>query len=222
MISADPTAPDLTITVKSLRAQHDGAEILVGVVLENGEHREQKNLLLTTEQYREIKPQKGVIDEETYLRIEEASLLCGAIRCGENLLSYGANSAQTLAQKIVRHGYRRDIAAAAAERLCEMGLIDERRDMAREVEKCLKKLWGKKRIQAHLWGKGFDSGVISASEEILEEADFVANCAAMIRKHYATLPTEPDETRRMMASLARYGYSLTEIRAAIGRIQGEQ
>ena len=38
-----PTQNPLTITVKSLRAQHDGAEILVSVLLEDGEHREQKN-----------------------------------------------------------------------------------------------------------------------------------------------------------------------------------
>ena len=216
MMAADYSAgSDLTVTVRSLRAQHEGAEILVGVVLENGEHREQRNLLITVEQYYEIQPRKGVIDEETFERLEEASALCNAIRCGENLLSYGANSAKTLAQKITRHGYSREIAARASERLCEMGLIDEMGDMEREVEKCLRKLWGKKRIQAHLWGRGFEGEVVSASSALLEEVDFAANCAALIRKHYGAIPTDGDETRRMMASLARYGYSLTEIRDAM-------
>ncbi len=205
----------ITITVKSLRAQHDGAEILVGVVLESGEHREQRNLLLTTEQYCELRPARGEIDEALFEQLEAASDLCHAIRCGENLLSYGANSVQMLAQKLVRHGFRRDVALAAAQRLCEVGLIDEKGDMHREVEKCLRKLWGAKRIQTHLWSRGFDAEVMATLGEILADVDFAENCAALIRKHYATLPQDAAEERRMIASLGRYGYTLSEIRQAM-------
>ncbi|MBE6554049.1 MAG: RecX family transcriptional regulator [Ruminococcaceae bacterium] len=208
----------ITITVRSLRAQHDGAEILVGVVLESGEHREQRNLLLTTEQYCELRPTRGEIDESLFERLEAASDLCRAIRCGENLLSYGANSVQMLTQKIVRHGFRRDVALAAAEKLCEVGLIDENEDMRREVEKCLRKLWGAKRIQAHLWSRGFDAGVMASLDSLLADVDFVANCAALIRKHYVALPQDAAEERRMVSSLGRYGYTLTQIRQAMRRI----
>lgn len=208
----------LTITVRSLRAQRDGSEILVGVVLENGEHREQKSLLLTVEQYYELKPVRGVISEELYDRLEEASTLCRAIRCGENLLSYGANSAQMLSQKIVRHGFRRDVAMSAAQKLQEMGLIDEESDMRREIEKCLQKLWGSKRIQSHLWSRGFGNNVMASLPSYLEEIDFAANCAALIRKHYGEVPEEVDAQKRMIASLCRYGYSLTEIREAFRKV----
>ena len=47
-----PAYTPLRITVRSLRAQHDGAEILVGVVLEDGEHREQKSLFMMQKQER--------------------------------------------------------------------------------------------------------------------------------------------------------------------------
>ena len=216
-----PTQNPLTITVKSLRAQHDGAEILVSVLLEDGEHREQKNLLLTTEQYCELRPTRGVIDETLYEQLEEASDLCRAIRCGENLLSFGSNSVQMLAQKIARHGFRRDVALTAAQKLCERGLIDEQGDLRREVEKCLRKLWGAKRIGSHLWSRGFDSAVMAGLNEILREVDFDANCAALIRKHYGELPTDPAEERRMIASLGRYGYTLSQIRNAM-RIVSEE
>ena len=215
------THPSLTITVRSLRAQHDGAEILVGVVLESGEHREQKNLILTVEQYTELRPEKGVISEELYERLEEASDLCRAIRVGENLLSYGSNSAKMLAQKIARHGYRREIAQAAAQRLCERGLVNEERDMQREVEKCLGKLWGSKRISSHLWNRGFDGEVMRLLPSVLEDIDFVANCATLIRKHYGEVPTEPNDQKKMIASLGRYGYSLGEIREAIRSLEND-
>ena len=208
-------ANPLTITVRALRAQHEGAEMLVQLLLENGEHQEQKSLVITTEQYCELNLTKGIIDEETYERIEEASELCRALRSGESLLSYGANSVQALTRKLVGKGYSRDVAAAAAERLESYGLINEERDMQREVEKCLRKLWGAKRISAHLWGKGYDSETMQSLPALLLNVDFSQNCMTLIRKHYGEVPAEADEQRRMIASLSRYGYAIGEIREAI-------
>ena len=62
-------ANPLTITIRALRAQHEGAEMLVQLLLENGEHQEQKSLVITTEQYCEFNLTRGPIDEETYERI---------------------------------------------------------------------------------------------------------------------------------------------------------
>ena len=204
----------MTITVRSLRAHNNGSEVVVGVLLENGEYREQKNLPLTMEQYCEIKPTKGVITEEMYDLLEDASELCRAIRCGEYLLSFGANSVQMLTQKIMRHGYSKETAHRASKKLEEMGLIDEQSDLRREVEKCLKKLWGARRISSYLWSRGFSQDALGELPEMLEEIDFAANCARLIRKHYASLPNDADEQRRMIASLGRYGYTITEIRKA--------
>lgn len=205
----------ITITVRSLRAQHDGAEILVGVLLESGELREQKSLPISAEQYYAIQPCKGEISEEMYEQLEAASQLCLAMRCGENLLSYAPNSANTLAQKLTRRGYPREVAQRAAAKLCEMGLIDEKRDVRREVEKCLRKLWGAKRIREHLWSRGFAHYSLEELPELLCEVDFTANCAALIRKHYGEVPKEADEMHRMTASLTRYGYSIREIKGAL-------
>lgn len=208
------TALPVTITVRALRAQHDGAEVLVQVILDNGEHREQKSLPLTMEQYCTIKPQKGVISEELYERIEEASQLCLALRSGESLLSYGSNSVQRLSRKLMQRGYSRDVAAEAARRLEETGLINEAEDVRREVERCLRKLWGEKRITAHLWSKGFAREALQDVPALLSEVDFVKNCTALIRKKYGEIPKDPDEFRRMTASLARSGYSIGQIREA--------
>lgn len=210
---------DMKITVRSLHAQGDGAEVLLRITLESGEHREERRLLLTTEQYCELKPCRGEISEEFFERLEEAAELCAALRSGENLLSFGANSVQLLAQKLMRRGFTRDVASAAAERLARMGLINETEDLRREVEKCLRKLWGAKRIGSHLWSRGFGSEAMTTLSALLEEVDFSANCAALIRRHYVGIPTDPDERRRMIASLSRYGYTLTEIRSAIAKIE---
>ena len=207
------------ITIRSLHAQNEGSEIVVRLLLEHGEHREERRLLITTEQYYELKLSRGVITEEMFDRIEEASVLCNAIRSGEHLLSYGANSVQMLSQKLMRRGFSRNVALSAAQRLQEMGLIDEQNDLRREMEKCLRKLWGAKRIGAHLWSRGFAADAMAELPTLLEEVDFVSNCAALIGKHYVGIPTDPDERRHMIASLSRYGYSIGEIRAAIARVE---
>ena len=213
-ISYGVTSP-LTITIRALRAQHEGSEMLVQLLLENGEHQEQKSLVITTEQYCEFNLTRGPISEETYEKIEEAAELCRALRSGESLLSYGANSVQALTRKLVGKGYQRAVASAAAERLAGYGLIDEKRDMQREVEKCLRKLWGSKRISSHLWGKGYAAETMQGLSALLEDIDFAENCAALIKKHYGEVPTDTNEHRRMIASLSRYGYSIGEIREAI-------
>ncbi len=216
MLEVSETIPSpLKISIIRLVLQNEGSEVSVRLLLENGEHREQKSLLITTEQYCEIKPQKGVISEETYDLLEEASVLCRALRCGENILSYGANSVYRLSQKLMQKGFSREVAQAAAQKLCEMGLIDEVADVQREVEKCLGKLWGSKRISAHLWSRGFAPESLAHLPELLEEIDFVSNCVRLIQKHYCEIPSDPAELRRMTASLSRYGYTIGEIRDAI-------
>lgn len=204
----------MLIRIRSLRVQHEGAEVSVGIVITCGEHREQKSLPITTEQYCELKLSVGEISEELYDRLEEASVLCSALRSGEHLLSYGANSAQMLTRKLMQRGFSKEVASLAVERLCTMGLINERQDLRREVEKCLRKLWGAKRISAHLWSRGFDQEVIRELPALLEEVDFPANCAIYIRKHYGEVPDAPNEKKKMVAALYRYGYTLQEIRLA--------
>jgi len=208
---------NVRITVRSICAQNEGSEVALRVLLENGAHREERRLVLTTEQYLELKPMKGDTSEEYFECLESAAELCRAIRAGEHLLSYGGNTVQTLTQKLIRRGFSRAVAMEASEKLQAMGLIDETRDLQREFDKCLKKLWGAKRINAHLWSKGFGVDAMEALPVLLEGVDFVSNCVALIEKHYGEPPRDTDEQRRMISSLCRYGYSLGEIREAIRR-----
>ena len=220
-INRNAGANSFKITIRHLRAQNNGAEIAVGVLLENGEHCEQKNMIVTTEQYSEWKLCRGEISEETYELLEDATLLCKALRSGEHLLAYGANTKQMLARKLTQKGYSREISERAADRLCEMGLLNEENDLRREVEKCLRKLWGEKRIVSHLWSRGFSTDTMEALPVLLEEVDFVANCKALINKHYGGVPSDVSEQRRMIAGLSRYGYALSEIKTALRMITEE-
>ena len=204
--------PSVAISVASIRAQNNGAEMAVTVVIENGAARDVRKFVILTEQYCSLKPTKGPITEAQFEALESASRLCGALRSGQSSLSYGSASVLHLTRKIMRHGYTKEEATAAAERLRDAGLINEGDDLSREVEKCLRKLWGANRIRSHLWSKGFAKETLEALPSLLAEVDFPANCAALIRKHYPAIPTDQKERQKLYAALARYGYSPDEIR----------
>ena len=210
---------EIFITLLSLRAVNDGAAVAIKLLLENGEQREERQLTVSTEQYCELKPRRGRITAELYEQLEAAAQLSAAVQSGARLLAYGANTEDFLTKKLMRRGYSRAVAAEAASSLKAKGLIDEDQILIREVEKCLRKLWGAGRIRAHLYSRGFDSASISRLEELLADVDLVGACFALIGKHYARLPDEGDERRRLIAFLSRYGYSLTEIRSAFARMQ---
>lgn len=204
--------PSVAISVASIRAQNNGAEMAVTVVIENGAARDVRKFVILTEQYCSLKPTRGPITEAQFEALESASRLCGALRSGQSSLSYGSASVLHLTRKIMRHGYTKEEATAAAERLRDAGLINEDDDLSREVEKCLRKLWGANRIRSHLWSKGFAKETLEALPSLLAEVDFPANCAALIRKQYGSVPTDPKDRKKLYAALARYGYSPDEIR----------
>ena len=214
-----PLPNGFAIALISLRAQNEGAEIALTLKIESGENSEQKRLIISTEQYGEMKPKRGSLTPEEYDALESAARLYAAIRRGEGLLSYSSNSARMLTRKLNQKGYDRETAEKAAEILKDKGLINEQKDVEREVERCVRKLWGTARIRAHLWSKGFDREGLTELDTLLEEVDFAENCAQLIRKKYKTPPTDPAERRRMIAALARYGYSMSEIKEAISKIK---
>lgn len=213
MTDFDQSAP-LKITIESIRAKNDGEEMQITVVIENEFARDVRKLVILTEQYCALKPKKGAVTEEQFEALETAARLCGALRSGQSSLSYGSASVLHLTQKIMRHGYSKEEAAAAAERLRDAGLINEDAQLEHEVEKCLRKLWGARRIQNHLWAKGFAKETLASLPALLAPVDFAENCAALIRKRCGSLPGEQEERKKLFAALVRYGYSPDEIRAA--------
>lgn len=205
----------MCMTVHAVRAQNGGAEVSVGVTLACGENREHKSFLLSAEQYAQLRPEKGALTEEQYDRLEEASALYAAVRCGEYLLSYGANSVQMLTRKLVQHGFEREVAKAAAQLLAEKGILDESADVRREIERCVRKLWGSKRITAHLWSRGYGVEALADLDALYEPVDFTVQCERLIVKHFGVVPADKEERQRMFGFLSRYGYSFGEIRQAV-------
>ena len=188
----------LTVTVRDIREQSDGGAVALSVVLAAGDRSECRTLVIGVADYAVLKPRKGTVTEEDFEALEAAARVWGAMRCGEKLLAYGANTRLMLIRKIMRHGYSREEAETAAERLSGMGLIDEENDLRNQ-----------------LFTRGFSRETMELLPEVLSEVDFAENCRRLIEKQYGGLPQDGDEERRMIACLYRYGYRMDDIRAAV-------
>ncbi len=215
-------ASQMHITLDRLRSSASGSELLVTVSLTCGELSEERHLVLSMEQYCEMGLRKGELTPEAFEGLERAAELHDAVKSGERILACGANTAKTLAEKLVRRGFSRTVAAEAAGHLADIGIIDEERDIEPEVRRCLRKLWGERRIRQSLLSHGYSRAALERLPELLEEVDLAENCRRLIEKHYSELPADAAGRNKLMASLARYGYSAGEIREAMRRFATEK
>lgn len=211
----------MRIEVISVSSLAEGAEILLTVKLidEESGNYEKKKLSLFTEKYLELGLRRGsVIDVNTFDELERISEACRAIKKGSDLLSYAASSKKQLAQKLKRRGFDGARAEEAVDYLESAGMIDERENVRAAVSLSLKKLWGRKRIYCELIKKGYDRSCVSEEVDIIDFEEFVENCKRLIAKRVNDIPSDPVELKKLINFLARYGYSFSEIKAALSAL----
>ena len=204
----------MTVTITSISALSGGAEIALGVRISEGERFETRTLVLLARQYAELRPERGDIDCDRFELLLSEAEICSAVKRGMNILGFGACSEKNLVLKLRSRGFSRDAASSAARYLSELGYIKETDDALREAQKCLRKLWGRRRIAAALCEKGYTKDALSAALDELEDVDFAKNCAELIETRFRGLPEDADDRRKLVASLTRYGYSSAEIKEA--------
>lgn len=212
-----------------MTARDGGAEVLIRVELSEDvfdvaerspdsrrmPQREVRELLLLLDRYAALRPQKGVIDEGSFLQLQDAADFSEAVRLGLRLLSFGASTRRGLESKLCRKGVARETAAEASAYLSEHGYIDEERDAVREAERNVKKLRGRNRIRAVLCQKGYSPEAVDSAERYLDEVDFTQLCKALIQKRYEGALSDASSRKRVVATLMRNGYTMREIRAAM-------
>ena len=120
-------------------------------------------------------------------------------------------------------GISADIAEEAVSEIEKKGYLDDAASAAREAERCVAKKWGARRISAALYQKGYDGEAVKQALYALEDSgvDFAENCAELIRTRYDELPDDPNEKRKLYASMMRYGYSSSEINSAMDILKNE-
>lgn len=165
-----------------------------------------------------LKPGDQVSDQELFELIQASD----ARRAQEKalyLLEYRNYSKRELTEKIARTAASREAAQAAAGRMEELGLIDDRRfgeDYARELFS--RKGYGARRAAQELRRKGLDQELV---QELVEKygspEQSGENIRRVLEKKYPGWQADEKVRRRAFAALQRLGYSYQEVREAMGQ-----
>lgn len=196
-------------------------EIIVTFDLRDGDKRCASRFLISDGVYTELSLSVGLSTKYTYDAVEREAKIYAAYKKALNLLSFSSSSRRALQLKLMKHGYEAEISLLVLERLEANGLLRENDFAIREGERCLEKLWGERRIHAHLKEKGYSdeavSGVFFAFEDM--DVDFYENCLILLKKKHSHLPKDKKELQKIIASLMRYGYSLSQIKQAFKKME---
>lgn len=206
----------MEINITSITAGSD-EDVCVSFELVEGENRSRSRFFLPLSVFARLSLTVGASSQSVYETVELESKIFHAYKKALYLLSFGMQSKKTLQKKLVIRGCEAEIARVAIDRLVESRLLIEEDSAVREAEKCAEKLWGENRIRAHLISKGYGESEIKKAFFALEDngVDFSLNCSKLIKKKYLPLPKDKKEMQKIIVALMRYGYSMSQIKAAL-------
>ena len=140
------------------------------------------------------------------------------------LLEHRDHSKQELTEKIARTAASREAAQAAADKLEEMGLLDDRayaRGLARELFG--RKRYGARRVEQELRRKGIGREIIGeVLEEYGDEAGAREAMAQVLERRYPAWREDEKTRRRAVAALQRMGYPYDQVRSLLEELAGEE
>ena len=212
----------MTVSIVSLTA-HGTDDVCVSFAITNGTDTQTERLVVAAATVADLHLTVGDCNEACFDAVLAAAQKHEATRRALSLLSFGRQSPKALVRKLVQKGTNRDIATEAVKGLIRRGYLNPRADAYAEATACVAKGWGKTRITSTLYEKGYAAPIVHEALDHLDDdgVDYVENCAALMRRRFPDRPTDPRERAKMYASLARYGYTSSDIREALQLLENE-
>ncbi len=196
---------DEQITKDDFYFETDSAGLLVldgGLVAEKG---------LYVNQEIDFYELKSLVNESFYRRAKSRSLW---------YLSRGDLSYKALFEKLIR-SFPEDAAKSACDKMQELGFIDDERYASRLAENLLtQKKVAKRQAVMIMASKGIDRETAKYTLEDIE-VDTVQIICELIEKKYKNKLGDKVSCEKVVASLARRGYSFSDIREAIKKYNSE-
>ena len=196
--------------------------VCVSVEVSNESGCECVEFVILDELLDDIGLQMGAIDEDALYELDRAADVTAAYMSACASFAYTQGSLKSLYRKLIQKGFSKESSSMAIDIVESRGFVDEDEIAARRAEIMLSKLWGRSRILKKLREEGFSDVVIRGAFESIENTDFAENCAKVIEKKYSQVPMERRERDKMYASLARMGYSPSEIKKALSLIENKE
>lgn len=156
----------------------------------------------------------ATLTDEALRELLEASERRRAKEKALYLLEHSSHSKKELERKIARTTVSREAAKEAADRMEELGLVNDEtygENLARALFE--RKGFGTRRVRQELMAKGLDRELIARLlEEYADEDRTQENIRAVLEKKYRGYREDESVKRRAVAGLQRLGYSFDEIR----------
>lgn len=203
-----------TIRLCSLRAADGGARLVLHIEITTDTGVERLTLSPLVSGLDSL-PTVGELTEEALDFLREESDFANALVKGYRYLGASDRSPSALVKRLRAAGVSQVLAGRVVEQLLLSGMLNESEGAVREAERALAKLWGDRRICAALREKGYSAQAIAAAVAFLQEQDSVARCVRLIKKRRMALPQNEQEAARFAAALVRYGYTGSEMKAAM-------
>lgn len=213
----EPAKKEYGIFIKSLAAC--GSEkTTVRVAVANPSGREETEFLLMNSHVESLSLRVGEIDEEILPELEYFAEVARAYSSACASFAFAPSSYSALFKKLLSKGFSKDVCYDAIDCLKKTDFVREDEIALRRAQIFVEKRWGRSRIIMKLREEGFDDGAMSAAKSFLDETDFATICAEHIRKKYGRIPEDGHEKKLMFASLARMGFSTSDIVQAMKMI----
>ena len=121
---------------------------------------------------------------------------------------------QALYEKLLKAGFSKKTSAAVLAKLCEFGLIDDRRYAERMAERCKENNISKREAMHKMLLKGVPYDL---AKEMLEETDTdeEEQIKNLLEGKYAYKLTQEKGAEKVYAALVRKGFSYSSVRSAM-------
>lgn len=163
----------------------------------------------------------GVIDDDQLRELLARSEKNRAREKALYLLSLRDHSRGELERKL-RRTAGEQTAAETAARMEEIGLVDDGAYAARLAEElAARRFYPRRRILQELHEKGIVRAQAEAAAEAVDGEDW-ERAVQLLRRKYARRLHTPDDRRRTMAALGRYGFGGDAVRRAFDALRGEE
>ena len=201
----------MSVLIKALRQTSPER---LSIELDNGEE-----LKATLSLAAELRLFAGKALEEAELEeLRSSAALALCRNRAVELLSYRPMSAKELRDKLVQKGERPQDAQAAADWLCEKGLLDDARYGAMVVRHDAGKGYGPARVRQELSRRGVPRELWEEALQELPEQEDKLNAFLSARLKD---PGDRAQVQKVSAALIRRGVSWEEIRTALARFRAE-
>ncbi len=164
---------------------------------------------------------RNIDDEEELAAFFKAVGSRCAFIAGLRLLSYHDNSEREMINRLVQKGHKKEYAVSAVEMLCEYGYVNDERYAENLAESLIRnKGMSARGVKNELLRKGISRDIADKITESLD-IDPILRIIDLLNTKYSRYLSDEKGIKKTVASLQRLGYSWSDIKSALYRVEAE-